>query len=90
MLCSCSFIVSVYVFVVVALTFSASFSSACFLSFPFFSYFSNINMGLYSPSPTGDAKEIEMANHDMTLAMWEKRLFGKDSYTNITIPPLGN
>ena len=52
--------------------------------------FSNTNMGLYSPSPTGQAKEIEISNYDMTLAMWEKRLFGKDSYTNITIPPLGN
>tara|TARA_R110001592_G_scaffold214853_1_gene467866 strand:+ start:496 stop:777 length:282 start_codon:yes stop_codon:yes gene_type:complete len=52
--------------------------------------FSNTNMGLYSPSPTGQAKQIETSNYDMTLAMWEKRLFGKDSYTNITIPPLGN
>jgi hypothetical protein len=52
--------------------------------------FSNTNMGLYSPSPTGQAKEIETSNYEMTLAMWEKRLFGKDSYTNITIPPLGN
>jgi len=57
---------------------------------PIMPNFSNTNMGLYSPSPTGQAKEIEMSNHDMTLAMWEKRLFGKDSYTNITIPPLGN
>lgn len=57
---------------------------------PIMPNFSNVNMGLYSPSPTGQAKEIEMSNHDMTLAMWEKRLFGEDSYTNITIPPLGN
>ena len=57
---------------------------------PIMPNFSKTNMGLYSPSPTGQAKEIEMSNHDMTLAMWEKRLFGKDSYTNITIPPLGN
>ena len=52
--------------------------------------FSDASMGLYAPSPTGDAKEIERANYDMALAMWEKRLFGKDSYTDITIPPLGN
>ena len=38
---------------------------------------------------TARAKEIERANYDMTLAMWEKRLFGKNSYTDITIPPLG-
>ena len=57
---------------------------------PIMPNFSNTNMGLYSPSPTGQAKQIETSNYDMTLAMWEKRLFGQDSYTNITIPPLGN
>ena len=51
--------------------------------------FSDASMGLYAPSPTGDAKEIERANYDMTLAMWEKRLFGQNSYTDITIPPIG-
>ena len=48
--------------------------------------FSNATMGMYSPSPSGKAEKIETANYDMTLAMWEKRLYGKDSYTNITIP----
>ena len=56
---------------------------------PIMPNFSDASMGLYAPSPTGDAKEIERANYDMTLAMWEKRLFGKKSYTDITIPPLG-
>ena len=52
--------------------------------------FSDATMGLYSPSPTGEGQEIEMTDHDVTLAMWNKRLFGDNSYTNITIPPLGN
>ena len=52
--------------------------------------FSDASMGLYAPSPTGSAKEIERADYDTTLAMWERRLFGKNSYTDITIPPLGN
>ena len=48
--------------------------------------FSDATMGLYSPSPTGKSEEIEMTDHDVTLAMWNKRLFGDNSYTNITIP----
>ena len=37
-------------------------------------------------SPAGQAKEIEVSNYDAVLAMWNRRLFGDDSYTNITLP----
>ena len=47
-------------------------------------------MDLYDPSPTGEIEEIKITDHDVMLAMWNKRLFGDNSYTNITIPPLGN
>ena len=33
-------------------------------------------------------KAPEAANYDLTLAMWNKRLFGNESYTNIEIPRL--
>ena len=34
------------------------------------------------------AINYKAANYDLTLAMWNKRLFGNESYTNIEIPRL--
>jgi len=48
--------------------------------------FSGLSMGMYSPSPTRQAEPIEVSDYEVTLAMWNRRLFGDDSYTNITIP----
>jgi len=48
--------------------------------------FSGVSMGMYSPSPTRQAEPIEVSDYEVTLAMWNRRLFGDDSYTNITIP----
>ena len=48
--------------------------------------FSDATMDLYDPSPTGEIEEIKITDHDVMLAMWNKRLFGDNSYTNITIP----
>ena len=44
------------------------------------------NMSLYTPSAAGEADEIEINEYTTTLAMWNQRLFGNDSYTNITLP----
>ena len=57
---------------------------------PVMTKFSDATMDLYDPSPTGEIEEIKITDHDVMLAMWNKRLFGDNSYTNITIPPLGN
>jgi len=40
--------------------------------------------GQHSPG----IKPPEAANYELTLAIWNKRLFGKESYTNIEIPRL--
>lgn len=37
-------------------------------------------------SPAGQAEEIEVSDYDTVLAMWNRRLFGNDSYTNIKLP----
>ena len=34
------------------------------------------------------AEEIEVSDYDLIRTMWNKRLFGNDSYTNITLPRL--
>jgi len=39
-------------------------------------------------SPAGKAEEIEVSDYDLIRTMWNKRLFGNDSYTNITLPRL--
>ena len=39
-------------------------------------------------SPSGKAEEIEVSDYDLIRTMWNKRLFGNDSYTNITLPRL--
>ena len=43
-------------------------------------------MQIQPTSVAGKAEEIEISNHDVTLAIWQKRLWGDDSYTNITLP----
>ena len=35
----------------------------------------------------GETAEIETSDYDVIKAMWDKRLFGDKSYTNITITP---
>ena len=53
---------------------------------PIMPSFSDSSMGLYAPSPTGKAENIPVNDYEVTLAMWNKRLFGNNSYTDITIP----
>ena len=48
--------------------------------------FGQYGMQIHPTSEAGKAKEIEISNHDVTLAVWQKRLWGDDSYTNITLP----
>ena len=40
-----------------------------------------------SASEAGEVEEIEITDYDVVKAMWDKRLFGDKSYTNITITP---
>ena len=42
----------------------------------------------YKSPHSPDIKPPEAANYELTLAIWNKRLFGKESYTNIEIPRL--
>ena len=48
--------------------------------------FGQYGMQIHPTSVAKKAEEIEISNHDVTLAMWQKRLWGDDSYTNITLP----
>ena len=48
--------------------------------------YEKFKMGLYPTSPAGKAKEIKISTNDISLAKWRKRLWGDDSYTNITLP----
>mgnify|MGYP003111437139 FL=1 len=50
--------------------------------------FSDATMTIYSSSPSGDPQDIPINDYEVTLAMWNKRLFGDNSYTNITLPRL--
>ena len=48
-----------------------------------------LDMAINYKSPHAiNFKAPEAANYDLTLAMWNKRLFGNESYTNIEIPRL--
>ena len=48
--------------------------------------FASAMMGVDASSPAGQGQEIEVANYDVVKTMWDRRLFGNESYTNITIP----
>ncbi len=48
--------------------------------------FANAMMGVDAASPAGQGQEIKVANYDVVKSMWDRRLFGNESYTNITIP----
>ena len=50
---------------------------------------SGLDMPINYRSPHSPAfKPPETVNYDLTLAIWNKRLFGNNSYTNIEIPRL--
>tara|TARA_Y100001951_G_C11147875_1_gene187439 strand:+ start:351 stop:620 length:270 start_codon:yes stop_codon:yes gene_type:complete len=45
-------------------------------------------MTLNTPSEAGEVDKIESESYETLLALWTRRLYGDDSYTNITIPNL--
>ena len=49
--------------------------------------FAGLSMDTAETSRAGETAEIETSDYDVIKAMWDKRLFGDKSYTNITITP---
>jgi hypothetical protein len=49
--------------------------------------FAGLSMDTEQTSRAGEMAEIETSDYDVIKAMWDKRLFGDKSYTNITITP---
>ena len=49
---------------------------------------SGLEMPMYESSPAGQTTNIATADFETIGAMWDRRLFGNDSYTNITLPRL--
>ena len=49
--------------------------------------FAGLSMDTAQTSKAGQTAEIETSDYDVIKAMWDKRLFGDKSYTNITITP---
>ena len=49
--------------------------------------FAGLSMDTTETSKAGETAEIETSDYDVIKAMWDKRLFGDKSYTNITITP---
>ena len=49
--------------------------------------FAGLSMDTEQTSRAGEMAEIETSDYDIITAMWDKRLFGDKSYTNITITP---
>ena len=43
-------------------------------------------MTMYDSSPAGSVQPIEMSEIDYLNAKWDRLLFGKNSYTDITVP----
>ena len=48
----------------------------------------SLDMPMYSSTPAGETQNIEMADMMLINSVWDKRLFGDNSYTNITLPRL--
>tara|TARA_R100000781_G_C3973393_1_gene90956 strand:- start:136 stop:405 length:270 start_codon:yes stop_codon:yes gene_type:complete len=49
--------------------------------------FAGLSMDTAETSGARETAEIETSDYDVIKAMWDKRLFGDKSYTNITITP---
>ncbi len=49
--------------------------------------FAGLSMDTAQTSRARETAEIETSDYDIIKAMWDKRLFGDKSYTNITITP---
>jgi len=47
---------------------------------------SGLEMTMYDSSPAGTVQPIEMSEVDYLNAKWDRLLFGKNSYTDITVP----
>ncbi len=49
--------------------------------------FTGLSMDTAETSRARETAKIETSDYDIIKAMWDKRLFGDKSYTNITITP---